>query len=119
MKRFRLQASKPAPMVENDVERQCLDLLGLKGYRAERLHAGTFKSLDGRRFVKGHDKGTPDYIVAHPLYPAFYLEVKRPGKTPGPDQQQKHFELRLLGFEVVTADNLEAFAAWLYQRKAR
>jgi hypothetical protein len=95
-------------------------VLHLKRYRPERLHSGTFKSLDGRRFIKAHPKGTPDYIVAHPDFPAFYLEVKRPGEVPTPEQEQKHVELRLYGLAVATVDSIDALVAWLdINRKAQ
>lgn len=113
MKQFRLESPKPRRLVENDVEAQCLDVLRLRQYRPERLHSGTFKSLDGKRFVKGHDKGTPDYIVAHPHHPAFYLETKRPGESPTPEQAKKHIELRVCGFQVVTIDRYEDLLQWL------
>jgi hypothetical protein len=118
VRHFRLHPPNPR-LVENDVEHQCLDLLRLKRYRPERLHAGLFKSLDYRRFIKGHPKGTPDYIVAHPTFPAFYLEVKRPGETASPEQEQKHVELQLCGFAVATVDSIDALVAWLdINRKA-
>ena len=71
--KFQLKAPKPRPLIENDVEAQCLDALRWRHYRPERLHAGIFKSLDGRRYVKAHAKGTPDYVVVHAIFPAFYL----------------------------------------------
>lgn len=115
---FRLKHWKPK-LVENDVEEQCLDLLRHMQYRPERLHTGRFKSLDDRRMITGHAKGTPDYIVAHPTFPAFYLEVKRPGAKPSPEQEQKHVELRLCGFKVAIVDSIEAVQAWLDQHHQR
>lgn len=117
MKRpFHLKAPKLPRLIENDVERQCLDLLRLRRYRPERLHVGKTRTLDGKRYITLHPTGTPDYIVAHPKLPAFYLEVKRPGETTTLEQDQKHFELRLQGFAVVTVDSLEALAAWIAER---
>src|SRR5262252_3070006 len=75
---FRLTAPQ-LKLVENDVERQCLDLLRLRGYWPARLHAGTFRSVDGERWIRGVEKGTPDYGAIHELYPGFLLETKRPG----------------------------------------
>jgi hypothetical protein len=120
MKRPWKLRSPTIKLVENDIERQCLDVLRFKRFRVERLHSGTFKSLDGKRFVKAHEKGTPDYIVAHPELPAFYLEVKRPGEHATPEQEQKHIELRLCGFAVFTVDSIEALVERLveHQRKA-
>ena len=116
---FRLKPPKPARLVENDVEAQCLDALRWRHWRPERLHAGTVKSLDGRRYIKLHDRGTPDYVVTHAKYPAFYLETKRPGKTPSPEQERKHQELRLFGLAVVAVDGYEALIAWLNEYEKR
>jgi hypothetical protein len=122
MKRcFQLRPPKLPRLNENDVERQCLDALRYRHYRPERLHAGRFKSLDGRRTLTGHPKGMPDYVVTHSLYPAFYLEVKRPGESPTPEQERKHVELRLDDLAVVWVDDYEALLAWLdlHQQKAQ
>jgi hypothetical protein len=113
MKDFRLKPPKTLRLVENDVERQCLDALRYRQYRPERLHAGRFKSLDGRRYITAHPKGTPDYVVTHSLYPAFYMEVKRPGETTAPEQDIKHAELRLNGLTVVWVDGFEVLLRWV------
>jgi hypothetical protein len=113
MKHFRLRPPIPQPLVENDIERQCLDALRYRQWRPERLHAGRFRSLDFSRVITAHPTGTPDYVVTHALYPAFYLEVKRPGGSPTPEQEQKHVELRLNDLAVVWVDGYEALLAWL------
>jgi hypothetical protein len=75
MKPFRLTSPQ---LRENDIESACLDLLRIRGYFVVRNHAGTFKTLDGRRFIKGAERGTPDYAALHKRFPAFLLETKRP-----------------------------------------
>jgi hypothetical protein len=112
--KFRLRHPPIPRLSENDVERACIDLLNARNWWVARLHSGTFKSIDGRRFVRGHAKGTPDYACLHHDYPGFLLEVKRPGETPSPDQERKHHELRL-GFQltIATVDNVEALNRWL------
>lgn len=99
---------------ENDVERACLDVLRLRGYWVARLHAGTFKTTDGRRWIKGVERGTPDYALLHERFPGFLLEVKRSGATATPEQTQKHLEIRL-GYRIAigTVDSVDALAAWL------
>jgi hypothetical protein len=104
-------------MIENDVEAQCLQVLRLRQYQPERLHSGTFKSLDGRRFIKGHEKGTPDYVVTHALYPAFYMETKRPGEGCSSDQERRHIELAIDGLAVVTVAGYEQLLAWVAQHE--
>lgn len=108
---FKLKSER-IQLSENDVEEQCKTLAGLYGYRLERLHAGSAKTLDGR-FWTLHPPGTPDYVAAHGRRPSFYLEVKRPGEKPSPVQERKHMELKLQGQIVVTVDSVQAFKDWL------
>jgi hypothetical protein len=76
----------PPPISEDDVEAGCLDVLALHHYWVARLHAGVFKSLDDRRYIRGVSKGTPDYACLHSRHRNFLLEVKRPGGKLNPDQ---------------------------------
>jgi hypothetical protein len=69
----------PPKPSENDVEAGCITILELHNYYVIRLHAGVFKTLDGRRHVHGVKKGTPDYACLHEFRRSFLLEVKRPG----------------------------------------
>jgi hypothetical protein len=118
MSRFRLK--HPAlRLSENDVERQCIDTLGVRQYKVVRQHVGTFQR--GNSWVKIGELGLPDYIATHPLYPAIYMEVKRPGAKPSLDQERKHLELQVQRMHVVTIDHVEALVAWLdeHQRKIR
>jgi|SRR5882672_8493213 len=112
--RFRLKPPKLPRLSENDVEKACIDLLHLRGYWVVRLHAGTFKSADNRRWIKGAEKGTPDYAALHHRFPGFLLEVKRSGASPTPEQETKHKELRI-GFRLAigVVDSVEALVAWL------
>lgn len=116
MKAFKLASPT---LVENDVERQCLDFLRLRGYWPVRLHAGTFKSLDGKRHIKGVEKGTPDYAVLHGYRVAFLLEVKRPGGVLSPEQVAKMNELELWPLVVVAVDSVAALKQWLDKREER
>lgn len=113
--RFRLRPPKPSrlKMVENDIEKQCEDLLAVGGWLMMRNHSGTFKSADGKRWIKGHPKGTPDFTcIKGPRY--FLLEVKRPGEQLSPDQVVRHNELRhFFRAEIVTVDSAEKLSAWL------
>lgn len=113
MSRFRLKAPN-SKLSENMVEKQCLDLLRLRQWFPVRIHTGTFKSADGKRWIKGADKGTPDYALIHARYPGFLLEVKRTGATPTPEQDRKHQEL-IIGFNlsIATVDSIEALVDWL------
>src|SRR5262245_32938095 len=89
---WRLTAPVPT---ENDIEAGCLTILELHNYWLAKLHAGTFKSLDDRRYIKGVKKGTPDYVCIHETHRNFLLEVKRPGGELSPDQIAQIEFLRL------------------------
>lgn len=116
---FRLTAPQ-LKLVENDVERQCLDLLRLRGYWAARLHAGTFRSIDGQRWIRGVEKGTPDYGAIHEVYPGFLLETKRPGANLTPAQSTAINNLRM-GYRlaVCAVDGVAAFVRWLDQHETQ
>jgi hypothetical protein len=118
-RRHQFRLTPDPPLCENDVERACLDLLALRGYWVGRNHCGTFKSADGRRWIKGAPKGTPDYTTVHEHFPGFLLEVKRPGGDVSPEQKTKITEIRL-GYRLAIAvvDTVEALAVWLEQHEA-
>jgi hypothetical protein len=115
---FKLK-SQVLRLSENDVEKACLDLVSLHGYYPIRLHAGLFRSADGKRWIRGVDKGTPDYIVLGKLGKrVFFLEVKRPGEHLRPDQEKKIWELEAFySLDTAVVDNVEELAAWLARRE--
>jgi len=97
---------------ENDIEAQCLDLLGLRGFWPIRLHAGRFKTADGKRWITGVEKGTPDWAAVKA--PSFLVEVKRPGGSLSPEQQRRIRELTL-GYHlpIVVVESVEELEDWL------
>jgi hypothetical protein len=109
---------QPPTPSENDVEAGCLGLLWRRGWWPVRLHAGTFRSVDGKRWIKGVERGTPDWLAIHPHFPGFLFEVKRPGEKPKPHQLEKINELRIVRrlhvTVVCTADELQR---WLNQHE--
>lgn len=116
---FRLTPPKPK-VSENDVESGCLALLLRRNYKAFRLHAGRFRSLDYGRIITGVPKGTPDYAIEHEFYPGFLLETKRPEGTPSPEQELRIFELRQ-GYRLavcIAASPVE-LEAWLEQHELK
>jgi hypothetical protein len=108
---FRLKSQK-LELSENDVEEQCIGLLGLRGYKVIRLHVGRFQTIKGGWVTIG-EPGLPDYVAVHKKHPAFFLEVKRPGKKASPEQERKHCELRIQGLPVTTADSVTGLKEWL------
>lgn len=100
MATFRLKADR-IRLSENDVEKSCLDICRYRRYRPFRLQSGLFKTADNRWITIG-EKGISDYIVAHEVYPAFLMEVKRPGLVAS-DDQTKFANLLWVGYRIPTA----------------
>lgn len=99
---------------ENDVEAAILPVLARRGWRADRLHVGKYRSLDGRRVVTLHPQGTPDYVCSHSLHPSFYLETKKPKAELRQAQEFKKLEIEQgWHIPVIMADSVEALALFL------
>jgi len=116
MKRFRLTSPR-VKLVENDVERACVDLLRLRGYYVVRLQSGLFRTPDGR-WIRIGEPGLPDYAA---LKRDFFLEIKAAGRKLSAAQIEKVFELEAAHrIAVATIDSVERLAAWLddHERKA-
>ena len=109
--RFRLRAPQPS---ENDVEAGCLTILALHNYWVVRQHAGVWRSLDGKRYLHGVTKGTPDYACLHGIHRNFLLEVKRPGGQLSLDQiaQIGLIELRY-GLPIVVVQSADELCEFL------
>jgi hypothetical protein len=112
---FRLRA---LAIAENDVEAGCITILQLHNYWVVRLHAGTFKSLDGKRHIRGVPKGTPDYACLHESHRNFLLEVKRPGGSLS-DQQALQIDVirQNYGLPVVVVESAEELCNFLAQHE--
>ena len=112
MKPFRL-TPPPVKLVENDIEKACLDLLWRRGYYPVRLHSGRFKTPDDRWITIG-EPGLPDYVV---VKNDFFLETKAPGRKLSPAQVEKIFELeKVRHIDVATVDSVERLVEWLKKR---
>ena len=118
MKRFQLK-SPGIKLSENDVESGCLDLVRLRGYWPVRMHAGLFKSADCKRWIRGVEKGTPDWLAVAP--PSFFIETKRPRRGVLTDEQErKIFELeKFWGLQTIVATGVEELLAWLDRHRPR
>jgi len=119
MHQFKLRSPKFPRATENEIEQICEDILNLRGYTMFRLHSGTFKTVDGQRYIKGHDKGTPDYAVEHEYFPGFLLEVKRPGAVATNEQLFKHAELVCRKLAVAVISSREELSTFLACHEAR
>jgi len=99
---------------ENDIEKANLDVLKVRGYFAVRIHSGTFRSADCKRWIKGADKSTPDYVAVHARYRGFLLETKRPGAKLTTIQKFRVFEI-LRGYRLafIKADSARELSRWI------
>jgi len=109
--RFRL---KSPVLREDDVERACLDYLRIRGYFVLRIHTGTFRSPDGRYWIKGAPKGTADYIAVHKKYRGFLLETKGPRGELREVQLQRAAEISTgYGIPTVKVSSARELVEWL------
>jgi hypothetical protein len=101
---------------ENEVEKACLDLLRYRGWWPIRLHAGLFKSADDKRWIRGVEKGTPDYVAVRA--PSFFVETKRTDGKLSDLQSQKIFQLKnFYGLETAVVKDSQDLLDWLDQHR--
>jgi hypothetical protein len=113
---FRLKS--PPRLREKYVLEACIQVLNMRRYWVARLHAGSSRTADGERWIKGLAKGTPDLDALHGERPGFLVEVKRPGERPSPEQEEKHFEISYAyGIAIAAVDSAKALEAWLGQHE--
>lgn len=119
-KGFRLTPQGKPVLTENDVETACLDLLLRRRWYPVRLQSGLFRTVDGR-WLRIGAPGIQDYVVVHEIYPAFFMETKRPRGKLTEKQIRKAWEISTAYRLAVTkVDTLEALIEWLqeHERKA-
>ena len=77
------------PLLEKDIQAQCLQYLSLVGIPAWRQNQGLFCDAKGKRRVKAaHIEGISDIIGLIPPIGRFLaVEVKRPGRHPETHQE--------------------------------
>lgn len=102
---------------ENTVEKQVVELMQTRGWRATRNHVGLF-----------HPYGVPDMVVTigetgfpdwtftralhkerHGVLELLHWEAKKPGDKPEKEQLQKHASLNYIGELTFWADSLTMF----------
>lgn len=90
----------------------------VREHSVEVSHVAAVKALGGRsyKWVSPSLRGVPDRITLFPVPPAHqaivaqyvkFCEIKRPGLQMKPHQKRRAEELRALGFEVLTINELE------------
>jgi hypothetical protein len=104
---------------ESEVSKSIQDYLNKRHVYNDRLNSGMvqlvtqYKGKDGkqkefRRWLHLCRKGTPDrfFILSGRIY---FVEVKKYGKKPSPEQIATHDELRRSGAVIIIADSLKSF----------
>lgn len=115
MRPFKL---KPPAVDENMVEAGCKTILSLHNYWFTKLHAAVTKTLDGKRYIHGVKKGTPDYVCLHGTHLGFLLEVKRPGGKLSDDQQREIEYLALIfNLRIAVVESVEELQFFLAQHE--
>jgi hypothetical protein len=77
------------------------------------LHAGRARFPDGT-WVQLEERGTPDWLCVHPVYPGFYLETKAPGGALTIAQRWMHRVLAgAYRMHVVVIHDVAELAEWL------
>lgn len=114
---FRLKAPT-LHVTEKHVAKACLHVLQLRGYFPVRLQSGVWKSLDATRTRRMGFPGLPDYVAAHALYPAVFLETKSPKGKVSIVQEQTIWGMRASGLAVVAVSDAGALDAWLDEHEA-
>ena len=118
--RFKLRSFEPPRPTEKQVIKDCLDVLHIRGYKEHRLPCGKYRAANaGGDWQEWYPVGTPDYFMAHPERPGFYIEFKRPGGKLRPMQAFRHGVLRTWRFQVAVVDSVEALAEFLKEHEQR
>jgi hypothetical protein len=99
---------------ETQVKREITKTLERFGVWVERIHTGMVPV--GGRWIHGARTGTPDTVV---ISPPGWLEVKRPGEEPSPEQVDWHEKARKAGHRVAVVHSAqEAVRVVMEWRKA-
>jgi hypothetical protein len=99
-------------LLESHIQQTVTDFLQLDGWRAFRTEL-TVQRERGR--VVG-ERGQPDYLylryVVSSYARALWIEFKRPGEKPRPDQLMWHAAERKRGALVIVCDDIDKFIDW-------
>jgi hypothetical protein len=117
---FRL-TSEPAPrFTEAEVIDRCKILLARRGYYLHRNPVGKYRHASSGNFAEFGPAGIPDYLAIHRMYPAFFLEFKRPGAKLREVQRTKFGEIQI-GYRLaaVMVDSVEELQLFMDGHEAR
>lgn len=106
---------------EKAIQSQILGILRYNGFYVQRMNSGGMtsthtykrgirKGLTGRRFIKANAPGTPDIMafkIINGKTELYFIEVKRPGKSPTMLQDLKMQELTDHGAHCFVATSIK------------
>ena len=99
-------------LLERDIQQPCTEFLELDGWRAFRTEL-TIQRERGR--VVG-ERGQPDYLYLRytddGMARVLWIEYKKPGEKPRPDQLAWHEAERKRGGIVLVVDDIDWFMRW-------
>lgn len=109
--------SKKRKPTENTIEREVLEFMQSRSWRASRNHVGLFHPYKRPDMVvRIGDVGFPDWTFTralhkerHGVLELIHWEAKKPGERPEPEQFQKHASLNYIGELTFWADSLAMF----------
>jgi hypothetical protein len=102
---------KAVHLAENHVENQLLDFMQLRGWSPVRILAGVFKSLDGKRHVRGAATGMPDWLFYRGNQ-SLWIEAKAPRGKLSLEQRIWFDRAAEEGVPAVIVRDLDTFMVW-------
>lgn len=103
MKRNLIQRPRKRKL-ERNVEDRAVRHAKERGWVARKMNGLGFRSWPDRLFLPPHSERRHHLLVR-----AFWVEFKRPGEEPTPDQARVHRDLRARGEVVHVCDSFDAF----------
>ncbi len=111
----KLRSQKPrAQLPENALERQICDFCRIRGWLPIRIQAGVFRSLDGKRYISGAKKGTPDWVFIR-RDQCMLIEAKAPGGRVSAEQADFARLSAALKLRYCMPRSLEEFMKFYYE----
>lgn len=96
---------KKKKVLESAIENDCRDYAHARGWLSRKMNGLGFRSWPDRLFVPRKMKRRENPFVLSP----FWVEFKRPGEEPTPDQARMIKDLRARGETVHVFDNKQDF----------
>ncbi len=93
---------------ERDVTKQVRSFLESRGWAWFRLQSGTVRGMTRGTPIRLNKKGTPDAFAVRGRE-CLFVELKRLGKIPSPEQKQWMNWAEIMGIMAIWCDSIEVF----------